>query len=216
MKEIFVDWADIKAFTDARNLSIQWLDIGGIYHLRAIDGNFILAHEIKKTSPAGSDQSDFETNYKDLGNKTVGIQETSGVRDPDGLRARLVGTHNVTVTKNTTQDIDWLIPDLTWSGSSKQCYFDGLQYYAENAKLGDRATFQVIDIDGVLYPAGTVLEEFSTNWYIMPDYAQKILLYKAKLIKDLYIRIKYTSTSTTTDVNFVCSLFRHLNENENL
>lgn len=63
-----VTWADLKAFVDARFLSIQWADISGRYYLRAYDGPFVLSLSMLKTSPASDDQTDFETNYKTKGN----------------------------------------------------------------------------------------------------------------------------------------------------
>lgn len=143
------------------------------------------------------------------------IYKLGGIHDPSGLRARLVGTHSGTITAGQTANLDWQVPALAWNGNNKQCYIDGVEYYAENSAVGDKVTFQVVDKDGLAYPAGTVLEEFATNFYVMPSLPNRILLYKGKLIVGLYLRIVYVSTGAT-DVNLVSNIFRHLGENENV
>ncbi len=142
--------------------------------------------------------------------------ETVGIPSPNGLRARLAGTHFGTAVKNTVTDFDWQIPQLSWLGVNKQSYFNGIEYFAKNALPHDKLTFQVVDKDGLIYPAGTLLEEFGTDWPVMPDAPTDIILYKAKLIPGMYIRVKYNTTSTDTDVIFSCGIYRHLAVNENV
>jgi hypothetical protein len=60
-----ISWAEMKNFVDSRNLSIQYLDRGNFYVLRAFDGVFTVGTEVK-----GSDKTDFETNYKASGNQS--------------------------------------------------------------------------------------------------------------------------------------------------
>lgn len=67
---IEVGWSTLKEFVDERSLSIQWVDIDVKYLLCAMDGPFCLNSEIKKENPANSDQTDFENNYKTIGNKS--------------------------------------------------------------------------------------------------------------------------------------------------
>lgn len=143
------------------------------------------------------------------------IHKLGGIHDPSGLRARLVGTHFGTITAGNTISLDWQIPSLAWLGLNKQCYLDGVEYHAENSKVGDHVTFQVVDKDGLVYPANTVLEEFASNFYVMPNLPNRILLYKGKLIAGFYLRIVYVSTGTV-NVNLVANIFRHLGENENV
>lgn len=63
-----VGWAELKSFVDARDVPIQMVETDKLYLLRAIDGGFHLTATITKTvtPPAGSDQKDFEDNYKNL------------------------------------------------------------------------------------------------------------------------------------------------------
>ena len=128
------------------------------------------------------------------------------------LRARLIGIHhNATATKNTTTNLDWKIPNVSYGGSNKQSYMDGIQFKATDAVDGDKMSFQVIDIDNILgYGAGTVLDEFGKDWAVMPDKEETMRLYKAKLIPNLYIRLVYVSIGTTNDVKLNVNLFRHM------
>lgn len=133
------------------------------------------------------------------------------------LRARLVGImHNFTATKNTTTNLDWAIPNVSYSGDNKQCYMDGIQFKAVNAVDGDKVSFQIVDVDGIVYSAGTVLDEFAKDWAVMPDSEETIRLYKAKMVPGMYIRIVYVSTGTTNDVKFNCNIYRHMDINIDL
>jgi hypothetical protein len=141
---------------------------------------------------------------------------TFALAEGSSLRARLIGIYNQTVTKNTTTDLDWQIPQTAYFGNNKQGYMDGIEYYAKDAEVGDKMSFQVIDKDGLAYPAGTVLDEFGTDWAVIPDANTIIRLYKAKLIAGMYIRVKYTSIGTTNDIKFVVNLFRHMDADTNV
>lgn len=145
----------------------------------------------------------------------VGSKGLGGIKEPRGLRARLVGTHYSTIPNGSTTQLDWQIPQLSWLGSDKQAYFDGLEYCASSSEIGDTISFQVVDKDGLVYPAGTVLEEFASDIYVMPDTLNRTVLYKAKLPAGMYLRVVYKSTGST-DVKIVCNIFRHLAENEDV
>jgi hypothetical protein len=146
----------------------------------------------------------------------------SGVKEPNGMRARLVGAINQTITAGQTVNCDWLVPQLTYKGVNKPSIFDGIEYFAENAKVGDRAQFQVVDKTGFGVLAGWysqatfdamgncyVVEEFGKDWAMMPNEQNQISLYRALLVPGLHVRLKYTSTGSV-DVNLVVNLFRHM------
>lgn len=79
--QINVSWSDLKAFISSRSLSIQWITAKDTYFLWAIDGPMELSAQIQISDPieGGSDQEDFENNYKNNGNKKL-----SEPRDSDG------------------------------------------------------------------------------------------------------------------------------------
>jgi len=72
-RDIFTNlsWTDFKALVDAKDLHIQYREISSIYWIISFDGPFELGTSIAKTDPANTDQTDFETNYKDDANKFI-------------------------------------------------------------------------------------------------------------------------------------------------
>jgi hypothetical protein len=67
-------WTDFKAVAiTSKALKIQYAETSVRYYLTAIDGFIALYEcEIPKSSPASTDQSDFETNYKTAANALIG------------------------------------------------------------------------------------------------------------------------------------------------
>ena len=79
MHQSKVSWSQLKAFLDARGISCQYVEFDHVYIITGIDGPFSFITKIKKTSPVGSDQTDFETNYKPSGNSVLVPSDTDGV-----------------------------------------------------------------------------------------------------------------------------------------
>lgn len=80
------------------------------------------------------------------------------------------------------------------------CFITGAKFKAKNATFDDTASFQVIDIDGIVSPAGTVLNQFITGWSMVEDKQTQIDFsapYPAKIIAGLYLRIVYKSAGHT-------------------
>jgi len=127
----------------------------------------------------------------------------------DGKRARLKGTHTGTITAGQTLSMDYKMEQLQWLGSNVPSIFNGVQYYAKNAAIGDSMQFQVVDVDAIVYPADTILEQFGDTFYAAPDTLEDIILYESAIVPNMYIRIIYTSTGTT-DVEFMSNIFRHI------
>lgn len=68
-------------------------------------------------------------------------------------------------------------------------------------KLGDRISLQVIDADGVLAPAGTVLNTFAKDMYVNPEQMFQIhydIPYVAALHSFMKLRISYNATDADT------------------
>ena len=111
-----------------------------------------------------------------------------------GLNFKGQGIMGVATAGQATQ-FDWCLPeDRLLSGGA---------LLAKGANWGDYITFQVVDKDGIIAPAGTVLNEFVTSWYIMDSSEFQLELrcpYPAKIYQGLYVRLIYNSTGTS-DVN---------------
>jgi hypothetical protein len=136
-----------------------------------------------------------------------------GITEPGFYRARLRGIVNGMAAANSTATFDWKMEQLDWLGVNKSSYFDGVLYHAGGGNHGDTVTFQVVDRDGIVYPAGTVLEEFAKDWGVVPDTRDTIRLFKSSLVPNMYIRTLYTNTGGSA-VHFICNLFRFIKTDE--
>lgn len=209
---IEVKWQDLKTFIDTRNISVQWISFENKYLVMALDGNFKLICDIDKeeTAPSGSDQEDFENNYKPNGNQTfsdstgIPLVRIKAFNNTDDLRFRGTGITGI-ATKNTSTNIDYRMPENR--------FINGADLILKDQEWGDSIKFQVVDIDNLLgYGAGVVLDEFGTDWQVVSDQqnqGQIIIPYPALVNAGLYIRIVYTSTGTVNDVSVKCNLFLH-------
>lgn len=68
----FSTWTDMKAFIDGRTLefvNIQDVDANNFYYIRALNGPFVVSYDLRKNG--GSDQVDYETNYRPSANKQI-------------------------------------------------------------------------------------------------------------------------------------------------
>ena len=81
------DWVQFKSIVDSKALSIQWVDHPSHYHLEIFDGPQRVEFDLIKK--AGSDLTDFETNYKNNGNSLLSlihkIHEETFTIPTDGL-----------------------------------------------------------------------------------------------------------------------------------
>lgn len=71
MEAVQVDWSQFKAFVQARNISVQWVIVGSNYWLKAFDGLFCLECLVPLDNSLSQDTVDFETNFKNIGNKPL-------------------------------------------------------------------------------------------------------------------------------------------------
>jgi hypothetical protein len=122
------------------------------------------------------------------------------------LEAAFNSTGVVTVTKNTTQDIDFLV--------GEDLYLDGGTLPIQDGEFGDTIKAQVVDKDNILgYGAGFVVKTWIEKWTLckMGTYAECELHtdYKGLVLNGLYLRIKYTSVSTTTDPKVAVNYLLH-------
>jgi len=207
-----VEWTELKTFIDARQIAVQYVQFSTKYLVLAIDGPLSFSTLIEKleTAPDPSDQKDFEDNYKAAGNQSytdsTGIQlsRQKAFANTDGLKFRGTGIA-ATITKDTSQNVDYKL--------TEDRYLNGVEIFLKNQEWADTIKLQIVDVDNILgYGAGLVLDEFGTDWNIATDTERQgpyILPYPALVVKDLYIRVVYTSTGATTDVDFKCNLFLH-------
>jgi len=104
-----------------------------------------------------------------------------------------------TVPVNTTKSIDTLIAD--------DSLINGIQLLVNGSTFGDTVTVEIVDKNGVYFPANTVVATPVTNFNIITSdqlQADYHSIAPFKLLGGLYIRIIYTSTGgllANVDVN---------------
>lgn len=76
--EIKTTWTDLKALVTAKTLNFQYRDDSANYYVFAQEGVVVYSTVIKKESPANSDQTDFEANYKPTANAGLQALPVSG------------------------------------------------------------------------------------------------------------------------------------------
>jgi len=199
-----VEWEIFKQFVDERKVSIQWIDLGNQYWLKAFDNNFSLQCFLDKTESV--DLTSFETNYKSYGNQSPKNQVLT---EPANLSITMYRATNVVeVAAGEESIIDFcLVP----SGEEFLQILYGGALYTKEYDFGDYVKFQVIDLDGILAPEGTVLKEYINKAYlnnngVFEDYDEA----GAELPVGLYLRCIYKSmkeTGTTkVKINYLLGL----------
>lgn len=107
-----------------------------------------------------------------------------------------------TAVKNSTTDIDYKMPEnyVIYGAEMLYCH----------ATRGDYVSLQVVDKDNILgYGAGLVLHEWIVKWYVDPTRKTWSVTsdFGGTILKDLYIRVKYTSVDTETDTDVKLNFF---------
>ena len=81
---IGLNWDELKGFADNRGLAnyIQYVETEKRYHVYLFDGQLELKTIVRKEDPVvgGSDQEDFEDNYKATANRTLESRTSEGYK----------------------------------------------------------------------------------------------------------------------------------------
>ena len=110
-----------------------------------------------------------------------------------------------TATKNTTTIFDFKI-------TKSNLAINGGEILLVDHNWGDYLRVEVIDIDNILgYGENFIADVFVQKKYVHPDIAERhiYLPYAGSLVQNLYIRLKYTNVSTTTDVKIAVNYYLH-------
>lgn len=205
-----LNWPEFKAYVDAHFLSPQFIDIHGTYFIKAFNGPFEIDCQIQKTTPAGSDQTDFETNYKmtkcnqNLPQKSEALSEPMGFTF-EGERTHIGTLTNETKTFDYTCAVDKYITGVIVKGfgTDWQDYVKfSVHIPAGHAMNPTTGTGNEIEVEA---------DEFASKWAVC-DTPQHIEVYKARIYQGFIIRVTYTTVSTTA-VNFWVNTFLHHRDN---
>lgn len=205
---MYDDWALFKSITITRkNLSLQYVDKGEEVLIVGPDQNNInLAFKMRKKLPSGAanpDYADFIENVEPSCNWAIGNRQYA-FATPDFL----FGGNGVSFTVNANSEAS---ADLKITQAGDQgLYINGGDLYTNGAKVGDYVKMQVVDVDGIMSPAGTIISEWITKWYADPKGGQSVLTpYAGKIPGGLYLRITYKNTNALTQVNVAVNYHLH-------
>lgn len=133
-----VSWAELKSITDSKKLPLQFIDQTKYYEVFALDGTVIYSTEIGKapTAPNGSDQEDFEDNYKASANKKLAPQAKEDKRPlvatnriPEGYTLYFTGTADDISNGVAGAGDDLLLDGSSLAGGSNKATFQLLNHY---------------------------------------------------------------------------------------
>jgi len=205
-----IKWADLKTLKNANSWQLYYIEQKNLAEV--VDSYIVVTGNVNNqyhTKCQLTDKTDFETNFKSASTKVdlipEAISQIEEVGKTEIVQITPFSSNAVefkgkgvkgTATKEATTDIDLKITE----GS----LINGGLLYTNNAVVGDKFTCQVVDKDGIYYPAGTVLNEWITNWYAMPNTKMDLTTPQAGAIPaNVYLRIKYTSIGTVNDVDVI-------------
>jgi hypothetical protein len=108
-----------------------------------------------------------------------------------------------TISLNSTSNVDLYFTD--------DCMLTGMWVITSNTTLGDYIRIQVIDTDNIMgYGAGVMIKQFGGNVYLPPITDQQFdIIYPAKVLAGMSLRIAYTSTSIVLTPDFIVNYKLH-------
>ena len=196
------DWSELKTIID--NNSFYWypedvwldeLKTEGLKEIICIVNDFkayFCKIQIKDVAVENSEQKDYEDNYKDR----------------EGRRNYLRDSKSFTAAANTTTAYEFKLKDQ--SGAEAETFiFKGRAVGDSNAEFDDSYKIEIVDKDGVHYPAGTALHTFVKNDHIIVGESKNDIIppsnnesgdSKKKLPSWAYLKVSYTSTGVTNPV----------------
>lgn len=122
---------------------------------------------------------------------------------PHGYFFRGTGV-TCTAIKNTSTNCDYKLTETR--------KISGLHVFLREHCFDDTMKLQVIDKDGAYFPAGTVLDEYGTDWHIdssSESQGREVMNYAAGVLVNLYLRLVYTSTCNVNDVKVKINYYLH-------
>jgi len=201
---ISLSWADFKVQATIKP-NVLWIERDEFYNIYY--GTF----ETSVLKDSGSDQTDFETNYKSQGNK-YSTQAVEVKSQPDPMpfaqptyRTKMNATSGIiTIAPGANSDVQFQL--------TSERYVTGGSLVVHNAQIGDYIVAEVEDIDGLIpSPYRAALCE---AWPVISTYIEKrwvevqgehtvmkINTYplNAKISAGLYLCIHYYAVNTGSD-----------------
>lgn len=205
--DIEKNWTDFKtAWIKKSSPPLQYIEKEWDYTIWFSDNDRVFTI-IDKDTPATTDQTDFETNYKDDCNKpthTMSNDNTPYVRVTEKTVGKMMQLYGIELTASADDTTNY---DVKWS---EDIEFVGLKGCCENAHYGDKVNAVMIDKDNILgYGANFVVAEFGKN---VPAMLLDIMGCSAEtttavtLMAGLYLRLSYVNAHATEDAKLYIAL----------
>lgn len=192
-------WPIIKTFITTYQISIQWIDLGNLYYLKAYQDKFEVECYLVKDGDA--DQIDFETNYKTNGNKPTIVPTTVQANPPYGSKTIVING----VTKSLFARFTGLQYSLstgtnTLNYTATYPWSKLLGVEAVGCELLDTVDFKVYDTASGTYSghANALLNQFSYTLNLPKDYYLRMAQFDADLYVGMVIQMTYNSISNKT------------------
>jgi hypothetical protein len=178
-----ISWTQLKAITNSKALRLQSITLGDNYHIKALDGSFLL-ESILSTDVTQPDTADFVTNYLPSANKVIEQQDSDGAvfmrlkQAPTGwtfcLKAfevttsKLNSVHNcdafgTPLTSVTVKYYDSLGADIS---SQSQLYLD---LNCTKTVMDFEPTFDYYLIGGTMKAASVITSDTRVSVVAVPD-----------------------------------------------
>ncbi len=186
-------WSDIKGIIDDKYLNLQYISCSGYYDLYVNDGNIIYQYRMVKDS--GSDQTDFENNYKSNANSKNFVDISGFKTFPISAEALYIKGYRFEVTGGQTNQFSRKFTQAVH-------IYGGFYSIEGDPYSGDYVEFEITDEDNILgYGAGYVVVKYVETEYINPDYKRRLI--KSDDAKEipagLYLTVKYYSSGSSPD-----------------
>lgn len=145
------------------------------------------------------------------------ISRSSNVNMDEKYRVRHCKLFKATINASTSQDLDWLIPQLQYGSpgyplSNVSSYMTGVRYKIVNGEEINppEINFSIIDKDNVLgLGPNYILDTFSEDFMMFCNDADEIREHRAELIPGLYIRAHIDNVGNQ-NITFLCNLLRYI------
>ena len=193
-----IDWLNFKTIRDSRKLDIIMVEQDGGYILSIQESALVYDCIIDKDG--GSDQLDFEANYKSSCNPEKVSNPPFKSKEHHNFDGR---GQSYTASASATTNMDFTVPNHATGYD-----FDGLTLIG--TELGDTVTMKVLDDASGTYSGvpNYVLNQFATNWNTAKDKCSEMMPYPARLYSGMIIRIEYTNASVEKTIGMNARLHK--------
>ncbi len=212
MKQLSISYTDLKTKATVLTAAYHYIDFTTNYGVFIYDSNNDVLFD---ALPTGADETDFTTNIKPTAtahlnyNNLFQVLEGQLTVTPE----RIVRGFKKHKTKYWRRSFNFMAPAGVNTNFdtliSEDIWLSGGAYKVDgNAVWGDRLEFIVIDKDGVVSPAGTILTRYVDDEYVYQGAAEREITTDgaAKIPAGVYLRVRYYSIGGTA-VKFIVRHF---------